>query len=494
MVALIKIAVDFGRRALAQHSDSIADAVVVGGGFAGLIAANRLAEFGRRAVVLEQGSEAAYPCNSRFTGGAFHVGFLDPVKRQPQELLTGIRARSRVAVPQLADAIAGDTRRVISWLREQGVRFARAGADEYKTWVLTPFRNNRYGLDWKGRGGDVALRTLDKALQSRAGVLHRGVRAVALDLSNSGYAVVEALEGTQTRQFRAKSVIIADGGFQANPDLVRQFIMPKPECLLQRGAATGCGDGLRMALKAGAAHVGMKRFYGHVLSKDAFVKEGLTPFPVVDPIVQAGVVVDGSAQRFVDEGEGGVWVANNIAWLPDPLSAVAIFDDAIWRGPAAEGLMAPNPNMLNGGGRIHSAGSLRELAVTVDLPADALVGTVDEYNAAFVAGTLDRMQPTRVSTYGKPMRIHQPPFHALRICAGITYTMGGIAIDEHSRALNHDSKPLERLYAAGCTTGGLEGGSSNSGYVGGLAKSGVTALRAAEHIAGHRAYSNVRSN
>jgi fumarate reductase flavoprotein subunit len=83
------------------------------------------------------------------------------------------------------------------------------------------------------------------------------------------------------------------------------------------------------------------------------------------------------------------------------------------------------------------------------------------------------------------MPIVKAPFHALPVAAGITYTMGGISIDEHARALDAGGNPLGRLYAAGCCTGGLEGGPDSGGYVGGLAKSGVTALRAAEHIAAH---------
>ena len=49
------------------------DVAVVGGGIAGLVAANRLAQLGLRAVVLEQGGEERYLCNTRYTGGTFHV-------------------------------------------------------------------------------------------------------------------------------------------------------------------------------------------------------------------------------------------------------------------------------------------------------------------------------------------------------------------------------------------------------------------------------------
>jgi fumarate reductase flavoprotein subunit len=42
--------------------------------------------------------------------------------------------------------------------------------------------------------------------------------------------------------------------------------------------------------------------------------------------------------------------------------------------------------------------------------------------------------------------------------------------------------PIPGLYAAGCTTGGLEGG-EHLAYIGGLSKSSVTALRAANSVA-----------
>jgi fumarate reductase flavoprotein subunit len=63
--------------------------------------------------------------------------------------------------------------------------------------------------------------------------------------------------------------------------------------------------------------------------------------------------------------------------------------------------------------------------------------------------------------------------------------MGGIAIDADARALRPDDTIIEGLYAAGAATGGLEGG-ANVGYVGGLSKSAITGLRAAEHAAAQK--------
>ena len=67
--------------------------------------------------------------------------------------------------------------------------------------------------------------------------------------------------------------------------------------------------------------------------------------------------------------------------------------------------------------------------------------------------------------------------------SGITYTMGGIAINTHAQALHEDGSVIEGLYAVGAATGGLEGG-PKIGYVGGLAKGGITGMAAATHMAG----------
>jgi succinate dehydrogenase/fumarate reductase flavoprotein subunit len=62
--------------------------------------------------------------------------------------------------------------------------------------------------------------------------------------------------------------------------------------------------------------------------------------------------------------------------------------------------------------------------------------------------------------------------------------MGGICVNEHAQALREDGTAIQGLYVAGAAAGGLEGG-PEVGYVGGLAKGGVTGLVCAEHIASH---------
>ncbi|MBI2226284.1 MAG: FAD-dependent oxidoreductase [Betaproteobacteria bacterium] len=461
------------------------DAVIVGAGIAGLVSAVRLAEQGLRVGVLEKGEHEKYPCNSRMTGGAFHVAFRD-VNDPENVLLDAMETRSRgFARPELVQAMAKDISVAVQWLKTKGVRFIKVGHEIHRQHTLAPPILLQGRTYWEGRGGDVLLRTLGGALKELGGTLLLGARAVRLSMKDGKCVGLEMEHKGARVPVQAGSVVLCDGGFQANHELMREFITAAPEKVKQRGAATGNGDGLQMARKAGAQLVGMDRFYGHLLAQDAMHNDDLWPFPIMDFVCTAGVVVDASARRFVDEGLGGVSMTNRIAGLADPLAATVVFDGAIWDGPGREFISPANPLLVTRGGTLHTAPDLAALAGQLGLPAAALAETVARYNAAVDAGETGRLDPPRTTATYRAHAIRTAPFHAIRLCAGITYTMGGIAIDGRSRVLNAVNQPIAGLYAAGCATGGLEGGEFIA-YIGGLTKSSVTAFRAANEIAaGH---------
>jgi fumarate reductase flavoprotein subunit len=332
---------------------------------------------------------------------------------------------------------------------------------------------------WQGRGPDRLLQGLERALGRHGGELRRGHRALRLRM-NDGRSVGLAGEGFE---IDAAAVVIADGGFQADLDLLRRAISPAPEKLVQRNARTGRGDGLRMAEAAGAAITGYRDFYGHVHSRDALANDALWPYPWTDELARAAIVVSADGRRFVDEGLGGVFIANRIAGLADPASATIVCDRAGWEGPGAERYTAPNPALVEAGGTVHRADTLDALAEAAGIDPGGLGREVAAYNAALGQGALDRLSPARTTSVYRAWPIVAPPFYAAPVCAGITYTLNGIAIDEWSRVLDPNGRAMPGLYAAGSTTGGLEGG-ERVGYVGGLCKAAVTGLRSGEHVAG----------
>lgn len=458
------------------------DTAIVGAGIAGLTAGVRLAEVGIRVAVLEKGEGERYPCNTRMTGGAFHVAFHD-VNDDAAVLLDAINHRTRgFARAEIAQAVAGNVGHAVQWLKTKGVRFIKVGQDAHRKHTLAPPISLKPGLYWEGRAGDVLLRTLGGVLKQAGGVLLRGARGRRLILRDGRCSGVEAEFRGERSIVQAGSVVICDGGFQANPALLREFVTPAPEKLKQRGAASGDGDGLQMAREVGAQLVGMENVYGHLLCRDAMHNDDLWPFPILDFVCAAGIVIDDSARRFADEGAGGVYLTNRIARLLDPLSATVIFDHAIWEDPGRHFIAPANPLLTSWGGTIFRANDLGSLAQQIGLPQGALEETVSQYNAALQMGRAERLDPPRTTSVYRAWPIHEKPFYAVRLCAGITYTMGGIAIDGASRVIGPGDQPIPGLYAAGCASGGLEGGEF-VGYVGGLSKSVVTAFRAANHIA-----------
>jgi fumarate reductase flavoprotein subunit len=458
------------------------DLVVLGGGLAGLTAAVRATELGLRVTVLEQGEEERYPCNSRLSGGIFHVAYHE-MKRPPAELLEVIRrATAGEADEALARAIADDAGRLVDWLREHGARFIQIGALEWERWLLAPPRPLRAGQEWQGRGPDVLLRGLAAQLAKGGGTIRLGMRAQSLQPTGDGIDVI-AERGGRAHRIRGRAVVIADGGFQADPDLFRAHIGPRPERVMQRGAANARGDGARMAQAIGAALTPMGRFYGHLLAQEAMTKDTLWPYPQLDSLAAAAIVVGSDGRRPFDEGAGGVEMANRIASSDDPAGTAVVFDSAIWEGPGRSSRIPTNPHLELGGATIHRADTLAGLAARLGIDPAALARTVDDYNAALQSGRTGELSAPRRVDLHAAHPIVKAPFMAVRLCAGITHTMGGIAVDGHARVLRPDAGAIDRLYAAGTTTGGLEGGGTTGGYVGGLCKAGILGLRAAEHAA-----------
>src|SRR5262249_24370103 len=159
-------------------------------------------------------------------------------------------------------------------------------------------------------GGTLLRGTAAKALRMD------GTRCIGLDVEHQGKA----------DHVDAGTVVLCDGGFQSNLALLREFVCPAPEKLKQRNAGVGNGDALVMARAIGARLVGMDKFYGHLLAREAMEGDGLWPYPMADYLGSGGFVVDASGRRVMDEGLGGVYMVNAVAHLADPLSTVAIFD------------------------------------------------------------------------------------------------------------------------------------------------------------------------
>lgn len=459
------------------------DVLIVGGGLAGLVAANRCRQLGFSVVVAEKGQGADYRCNSRFATGVFHISYQDVM--DPDEALEKVieTATSGTADRDQMSAIAKNGKRIVRWLQAEGTQLIVIGPAEWQRWVLAPPTPRQAGLNWPGRAGDVLLRRLRANLTRRGGVFCERTRVTGLKPNGSPRRWLAEFEVAGGRgSLAVRHVVFADGGFQGDGALVREYIGLAPGEYVQRGAGTGGGDCLRMAAAHNASLCNLSRFYGHVLSVGAFTNNRLWPLPWVDELAASGIVVDRRGVRFLDEGLGGVYIANELTQSGNALGAFALFDNRVWQGPGRETIIPSNPLLERHGAQMFVSKEIAQLAASISVPVETLLDTVNEYNNAVEQGRTEQLAPQRSARHYKPYGIIKPPFFAVPICAGITYTMGGIQIDGGARVLDNGREPIAGLYAAGACTGGLEGG-GDVGYVGGLIKAGVFGLLSAESIA-----------
>ena len=442
------------------------DVVVIGAGFGGLTAANHAALGGVKPLVLEAGSDDLYMCNSRVATGALHVAFRSPEDSEDDLYQAIMDQTSATARTDVARMVAENAQATIDWMRDEGCDFMQHPRRSHGLPMMAPGRAMRAGLDWEKSGPNLFLQALGEKLGARGGELRRGARVSSL-LIEGGAVIGVVLEGGE--RIAAKAVVIADGGFQADRQLIGKHITADPAKIRQRNTQTGRGDGLRMAMEIGAATLGLDKFYGHVLSRDALDNEKLWPYPQVDVICAKGMVVTPDGKRFADEGLGGIYMTNAIAGLADPLSATAVFDSSVWEDARESDIVPPNPALVENGGTVLQADMLDELAAKAGLDAVGLAATVEEFNGLIRAGSAPALSPPRTTKTYPAHMFEKAPYYAIPLCAGITVTSGGVAVDGRARVLDTTGVPIPGLYAAGSVVGGLEGG-PGAGYVGGLIK------------------------
>ena len=457
------------------------DFAIMGAGLAGLTAATRAAELGLRVALVDQGSGDKYPCNSRFSGGILHLSFQN-VQNSPASLVEAMDVATQgYADKALTEVLSNQSARAVKWLQQQGARFIRNGQIDWQQWVMAPPRPVSPGLDWNGRGPDVTLRALLERFRGLAGQVLLETQVQDLLVEDGRCVGLKAVCQGRVLEINARAVLIADGGFQSNLELLRLHIAPQPEGVLQRGAGVSMGDGMRLATRRlGAAVSDLSAFYGHLLSREAFQNPMLWPYPQLDELACAGMVVNSQGQRVADEGMGGVYLANQVAHRDDPLDCHVVFDQSIWDVHGTQSRIPPNPHLVRAGATMLKADSIEALAGLMGVPANTLSDTVVAYNEAVAHGQCEQLNPKRSTSKHQAVALVNGPFYALPMCVGITHTAGGLRIDAAARVLLENGAPIEGLYAAGAAVGGIEGGPM-AGYVGGLMKALVFGLVAAEN-------------
>lgn len=460
----------------------LTDVVVVGGGNAALCAALAAHEAGASVLVLEKAPESERGGNSLFTAGGFrfaHRGLADlrrdvlvdltdaeaalaEVPPYPEEQFYDDLARvtENLTNPDLADLLVRQSRATVVWMRSQGVR-----------WILMFSRQsfevgNRHhfwgGLNVEAVGGGQGL---VQALYDRAekvGVRVRyGTAARRLLIDARGAIVGVSARGPDGfEEFPARAVVLASGGFEANPEWRARYLGPDWELARVRGTRHNTGDGIRMALEIGAQP------YGHWSSCHAVAWDLNAPEfgdrKVLDLFQKhsypLGIMVNIKGERFVDEGadfRNLTYAKYGREILRQPMrAAFQIFDQKVVPLLREEYRIRETTKA--------EAGTIEELARKLEIDPDGLVRTVRDFNTAVQPGDFNPAildgKGTRGVTPEKSnwaLPLDSPPFVGYAVTCGITFTFGGLRVNTRAEVLDTDDRPIPGLYAAGELVGGL---------------------------------------
>jgi fumarate reductase flavoprotein subunit len=446
------------------------DVLVVGAGLAGFTAAVRASEQRAQVLLIDKSHGELGDGNVLMASGSLRAGGKSP-KTHPKELYDFVMSEG-VGYPDLVKSWSETCGRAIDWLVTVGVALEETAPG--RIWLD---RNSEtcLGPVYKKDVGTRAITSLKQRFLKLGGKYLNGIGRVAGLIGKENGADLE---------LRSQSTILSTGGFSANQEWVKKYIGPQADKCKLRGTKQDTGDGLKMALAIGAKAVNLKYFYGHLIARKALTDDRFWPYPRLDSFVDEGILVDALGNRFVDEGRGDVAVANEVARADDPTAATLIIDGESWAAakdhPSSTSLKIPSPNpwILNNGGEVYCCNSAAGLAEALGVNADQLLRTIDEYNRALHS---NRAATLSVPRTGTP-KVLRPPFYGLRVVPGITFTMGGIAINGRAEVLNEAGNGIAGLYAAGDAIGGLMGG-PRGGYTGGLMQAVVTGILAGENAA-----------
>ena len=462
-------------------TDREVDVVVAGAGNAAMCAALAAREQGAEVLILEAAPEAESGGNSRYTAGAMRVVFegvedlvkvVDLSAREIESTDFGRYTREQYyddmarvtrfrCHPDLVETLVENSLDTLVWMRGKGVRFQPSyGRQAFRVDGRFRFWGGLAVETWGG--GPGLVENLKKCCAREGiGILHES-RAVSL-IEEGGAVrgvVVRGREGTFT--VRGRAVVLACGGFESNAEWRTRYLGPGWDLARVRGTRFNAGDGIRMALEAGAmpygnwsgCHaVGWDRNapeFGDLSVGDGFQKHSY-PF---------GIMVNANGKRFVDEGadfRNYTYAKYGRTVLEQPGQfAWQVFDARV-------------AHLLRDEYRIRevtkvAADTLEALAGKLeDVDPAGFLRTVKAYNAAVRTGVaFDPAVKDGRGTEGLEVPksnwanpLDTPPYEAYAVTCGITFTFGGLRVDTRGRVLDTGERPIPGLYGAGELVGGL---------------------------------------
>ncbi len=417
------------------------DVLVIGAGPAGLSAALAALESGARVAIIEKTGETGGAARrsagliaAAGTGVQKEAGISDSAEAMTAAWL----AAQKESVPggdkayprrERVEALARNSAELIDWLAKAGVAFDAPAA-------LTPggkvLRGHAPKPSAGKTGGEVEIDALEAALRARGVEVILNTPAYRLTLSPSGEVTgALATDGKARLEIRARSTIIASGGFARD---IEMLVPRAPEWLMLKdftSAAPGAtGDAIRLGAEAGAAEAADSWVAGRVLRARY---APLEPLFTNESEYADQVIVNERGSRFVREDRP--FFADRAARQH---AVWAVLDSS---DPAKTEVLQ---KYLTWDVAVHGE-NWKSLARKMGVPAEALEKNMEAYNAACAAGedTLLEKAPGHLKAVSKA------PFYAVRLFPSSETTLGGLETNDRFETLRADGTVLPGLYAAG---------------------------------------------
>lgn len=428
--------------ALPESEEAQADVVVVGGGASGLAAAAAALESGARVIVLEKaphtGGSAALSAGIVTAAGtdiqkasglpADSAGlaklWLEDQKRSVKGAPANLPDAAQV------EALVKQSAETVDWLTKKvGMQFSAnaAAADGIGAYQLLPISS-----DASRPAGAEEVEKLEQYVKKLGGIIRTATPAWKILTTDDGrVSGVAAADGKNRFTFRAKSVVLASGGFAA--DLMKVTSrQPRWAVYVERtGAAkTSTGDGLTMGLQVGAKEVSDSWLMG---TQFAPAYPEMTAAMLGPRGFAGATLVNEKGLRFVKED-----LPNITSEMSQQLDVWLITDS---KDPEKAKTLR---NYLGFDTVVHG-NTPEELGRRMGARADNVKQTIEKLNADAAAGkdTAFGRDPINFTS------LTQAPYFAVKVRPVISGTIGGFVVTPDFQVLDNALKPIQGLWAAG---------------------------------------------
>lgn len=429
--------------AAVKAEDTSCDIVIVGAGGAGLTAAYEATGKGAKVIVIEKmgivGGNTNYATgglNASETSVQKKLGIKDSNEQYFEDTMKGGHNLNN---PDLVHTMVNNSAAVVDWLISIGADLSDIGLNGGST-------NPRSHRPQGGAPvGPMLVNTLKTADEKLGIDIRLNNKCTGIISENGKPAGVTVTSPGGDYKITAKAVIIATGGFGANPDMVTQY-KPELKGFGTTNHAGATGDAFAWVQQFDAALVDMDQIQTHptvVPGSGIMITEAVRG--------NGAIVVNREGKRFQAEMTTRDVMSKAILAQTGG-TAYLVFDQGIRDslkaidGYAKQGLLT-------------QADTVADLAKKLNIPADVLEQTVGDYNKYQKAGK----DPLGRKAKEMPRALETAPYYAVEIGPAVHHTMGGLKINTHAQVLNTKGEIIPALFAAGEVTGGVHGGNRLGG-------------------------------